>query len=402
MVGLSDLGFMVCLRFWVCALSPCRPRACAQPWTRCWRAALCRWAFVSPLTFEVENLLEIKFGWTADAPHSLAHMQIARVHLVERNDVIFWSMTSVHQPLRPDIQVIISCCWTILPLCLCLGAAQCAQLRPEAVLFAVFADSRAANPLCGQVVRPELRLELLAAELEPLPPEAAAAAATCSLLQAQGQASAAALLEAQAGAASAANGAHAPAANGMRAAPTAAGLGVDIMADAHGDGAAAAVGAHAAHASTPAAQRQHPADGGACNGTVLEFLGVAGREPVAMAGANAAPDSGGPGAAARSSVDPIPVIDPNPSTSEGGSASDAGPLASGRDGTMGATGHAAAAPTAEAPAAGGEPGGAAAAACGSAVAHAGDPDPASTLVLAVVTALQVRACAGRTLAMLAA
>ena len=238
-------------------------------------------------------------------------------------------------------------------------------------------------------MRPELRLELLAAELEPLPPETAAAAATCSLLQTQSQAPAAAPLETQVFAAPAANGAHTPAANGTHAAHTAAGLGGNITADAHSDGAAAAIGAHAARASALAAQRQHPADGSARNGTVAASLADAACEP---AGAGAAADSGGAAAAARSGTDPSPVVNLNPVTSNGGSAPDAGPIASGRDGAMGAAGHAAAAPTDEVPAVSGEPCGAAA--CGLAVTHTSDADPASTLVLAVVTALQVHACAG--------
>lgn len=252
------------------------------------------------------------------------------------------------------------------------------------------------------MVRPELRLELLVAELEALPPQAAAAAATCSLLQAQGQAPAAAPPEAQVDTAPAANGAHAPAANGTRTAHTAAGLGVDVTADVRGAGAAAAVVAHAAHASAPAAQRRYPADGGACNGAAPKSLAHASCEAGATAGAGAAADSGQPAAAACSSMNPSSVANPNPSTSEGGSAPDAGPIASGRGGTMGAAGHAAAAPMNDVPAAGSEPHGAAAAASGSAETHAGDPDPASTLVLAVVTALQVHACAGHALAMLAA
>ena len=239
-------------------------------------------------------------------------------------------------------------------------------------------------------MRPELRLELLAAELEPLPPEAAAAAATCTLLQPQSQAPAPAPPEDQVDAAPAGGGAHAPAANGTRAAPTAAGPGGDISSD--GDGAAAAVGAHAAHASAPPAQRSHPADSVACNGTVPASLVDAEREPGASAGAGPAADSGQLAAAARSRMDPSPAVNSNPSTSNGGSAPDAGPAASDRDGAMGAAGHAAAAPTDEVPAVSGEPCGAAA--CGLAVTHTGDADPASTLVLAIVTALQVHACAG--------
>ena len=254
-----------------------------------------------------------------------------------------------------------------------------------------------------QMVRPELRLELLAAQLDALPPEAAAAAAASALLQPHGQARIAAPPEARAGAAPTANGVHAPAANGTHAAHAVAGLAGDNMAGGHGNGAAGscpggaaptANGARAERACTPAAQRQHSTDGRAGDRAAQALLADAVYELEATAGARPATTSAGLAAAACSRVDHNPNINPSPDTSSVGAAAVASAVASGRGGTMGAAGHAAAAPASEEPVTCGEPDGAAAAAGASAVgAHTGDADPASTLVLAVIAALQVPDCA---------